>query len=378
MRKKRRDTAALFAEGRGLAESVLRDTGERPPRAERLAAGLVALWPAPLTAVLLTGPDGSGLAVRDEAGHARPDWHEALRPALTVWAEGQEPPAALAAPAELGLADHFLHGAAIGWDGRPFGALALALHKRTADAPLAQALLTHLADHLGFRLFREGAQRQGQGGYRDLADLTNLVGHEFNNLLNSVALQLAALGQKGLTPDRYPELAEVRRKVAAAGGLVRRLQDFCSRGSPPRQPTDLNAAVQAAVAADPDPAGRVRLELGAELPPVQGTPRDLERLAGALLRGACAASPAEAGAIVARTGKGPGAAVWLRVEDAGADPDDELLPQLFEPFVAVRPGDDGLALPLAKAVARRLGGALRGEKRAGGGMVIVAELRAAD
>ena len=79
-----------------------------------------------------------------------------------------------------------------------------------------------------------------------------------------------------------------------------------------------------------------------------------------------------------RTGKGANPTVWLRVEDTGSNPDDQLLPRLFEPFVPVREGDDGIALALAKAIARRLGGNLRGERREGGGMVFVAELRAAE
>ena len=44
----------------------------------------------------------------------------------------------------------------------------------------------------------------------------------------------------------------------------------------------------------------------------------------------------------------------------------------------MRAGDDGVGLALAKAIARRLGGNVRGEKRAGGGMVFVAELRATE
>jgi signal transduction histidine kinase len=367
--KKRRESATLFAAARELAESTLRDTDEAAERVNRLSAGLVALWPAPLTAALLTGPDGEACAARDEAGHVRPDWHEAVCPLLAAWADG---PASAAAPAALGLRDHVLHGAAAAWGGRRYGAVALALHKRTADAALAQTLLTHLADHLGFRLSRQEAERQAEARYRDLADLTNLVGHEFNNVLNSVGLQVAALAQRGLTPDHFTELAEVRKGIGAAGLLVRRLQDLCYKGSPPRRPADVNRAVRTALAADPGLAGRVRFEPAPDLPPAQGAPSDLARLAAALLRGA---GP---GAVALRTGRGPDSSVWLRVEDAGPDPDDELLPRLFEPFVAVRAGDDGVALALAKAIARRLGGNVRGEKRAGGGMAFVAELRAAE
>ncbi|HEX5269253.1 MAG TPA: HAMP domain-containing sensor histidine kinase, partial [Gemmataceae bacterium] len=365
---------ALFTEGRALVETALREEGGTAGRLARLAAGLHALWPAPLTAVLLAGADGTELAVVDEAGRPRPEWHDALRPQLAPGTGGDPPATPAAAADSLGLPEHLLHGGSVGWGGRRYGAVALALHKRTADAALADALLTHLADHLGFRLFLEAEGRQEQTRYRDLADLTNLVGHEFNNVLNSVGLQVAALGTKGLTAEHFPELGEVRKQVAAAGRMVRRLQDLCHKGSPSRQPTDLNRAVRAAVA-DAPLAGRVALQLDPALPPVQGTTLDLERLVGGLLRGSAADGP---GAVTVATGKGTGAAVWLRVEDVGPDPDDDLLPHLFEPFVPVRAGDDGLGLALAKSIARRLGGNLRGEKRPGGGMQFVAELRAAE
>ncbi len=375
MRKKRRDAVALFTEGRALAESALREEGGAS-RSERLASGLHALWPAPLTAVLFPGTDGNGLIVVDEAGRPRPDWHDGVRAQLAPWTEGDHPQTVAPAADTLGLPDHFLHGGAVTWGGRRYGAVALALHKRTTDAALAQALLTTLADHLAFRLFLEGEARQEQSRYRDLADLTNLVGHEFNNVLNSVGLQVAALGTKGLTAEHFPELGEMRKQVASAGRMVRRLQDYCHKGSPPRQPSDLNQAVRAA-AADSTLAGRLHLELAPNLPPVQGTALDLERLAGGLLRGAAAAATGHELVTVA-TGRGTGATVWLRVEDAGPDPDDDLLPHLFEPFVSIRAGDDGVGLALAKSIARRLGGNLRGEKRAGGGMLFVAELRAAE
>jgi len=346
-------------------------------RAERLTAGLASLWPAPLTASLIADPIWCNCAVTDEAGHARREWQELLRPHLLQWAEQKGPVGPTAAPAELNLPDHLLHGGVVAWEGRQYGSVGLALHKRTTDAPVAQALLTHVADHLGFQLFQEEAERQRQIRYRDLADLTTLVGHEFNNVLNSVGLQVAALGQKGLTGDDFPELAEVRMQVAAAGQMVWRLQDYCLKGSSPREPTDLNRAVRAA-AAHPSLCNRVRLELAAELPAIQGTALDTERLAGALMRGACAATEPGLGLVTVGTGKGTGSMVWLRVEDTGSDPEDALLPRLFEPFVPVREGDDGVVLALAKAIGRRLGGNLRGERRIGGGMVFVAELRAAE
>ena len=272
---------------------------------------------------------------------------------------------------EVPLPEHVLHRVAVRWDGRQYGLLALALHRLRERCALAHALLAHVAESLACRLFQGEADRRGQAQYRDLADLTNLVGHEFNNALNAIGLQIAALAQKGLTADAHcPELVEVRRQVAAAGTLVRRLQDLCGKAFPPRQVADLNRAVRAVL------AQRVRLELEPTLPPVQGTALDLERLADALVRGGSAGSVVAD--VTVQTARGPGATVWLRVESPEANPDPTWLTRLFEPFVGLQPGEGGTALALARAVARRLGGSVRAEPRTGGGLLFIAELRAAE
>ena len=120
------------------------------PRAERLTAGLATLWPAPLTAVLCSRARRARAGRRATRRATRaPTGTTALRPQLARWAEGAGRSARSPPRRRWAWPDHFLHGGAVGWDGRRYGALALALHKRTADAALAQALLTHLADHLG-------------------------------------------------------------------------------------------------------------------------------------------------------------------------------------------------------------------------------------
>jgi signal transduction histidine kinase len=363
--KKRTDLVAALQRGRALAA----EAAHEDDRTDRVASGLAALWPAPLHACLL----GGRLSVRDEAGRPRPEWEDLLRAELSRCAEA-EPGKAAASPlaVELGLADHFLHGVAVGRAGRRYGALALALHKRTTDAALAQAALMHLADHLAFLLYLREQERQARGRWADLADLANLTAHEFNNTLNSIGLQLATLGPKGLQVEHVPELAEVRRQVREGGTRSRQLQEFCHREQAGARTADLNRAVRAAVETAA-PGAAVRLELADDLPAVHGTDLDLERLAGALAGAAAAAG----GAVAVRTGRGGESGVWLSVEDDGPAPDEDELPHLFEPFVAVRPGDDGYSRAVARAIARRLGGGIRAERRAGGGMVFVVDLREA-
>jgi signal transduction histidine kinase len=375
--KHRTDLVAALERARALAEEVAHGAGDAD-RARRLAEGLSALWPAPVHACLLTGPGGESLAVRGEAGAASAEWEAALAPELRRWAEGDPGRVTTAAaPALLGPSGQVLHGVPIARGGRRYGALALALPKRAADAPLAQAVLIFLADHLAGLLFLDEQERRGQGRWRDLADLTTLVAHEFNNALNSIGLQVAALGLKGLGAEKVPELAEVRRQVREAGGRVRRLQDFCSQGQPPPGSADLNRAARAAVAARGGEGAAVSLELDPALPAVQGTDLDLERLVGVLLGSAAAEAASGGTAVAVRTGRGPDSSVWLRVEDTAPEPDEELMPRLFEPFAGVRAGGDGGGPALARAIARRLGGTVRAEKRPGGGLIVVVDLREA-
>lgn len=362
--KRRSDMAALLEGARTVVDEVV--AAPEDERAARMTAGLRELWPAPLHACLLEAPNGGQISTLDEAGHPQADWANTLRGELARAGEngrlGSRP-----VPPEVGLAEHTLHQATARRGERCYGTLAVALHRRASDVGLAQTLLTYAADHLAFALAERELRRQAQAQMRDMADFAALVAHEFNNALNTIGLQAAVLAHKGITPEDHPELAEVRRAVRFAGGRVRQMQEFCRAGRGSLAPTELNQAVCQAAQGIPG----VQLELAPDLPPVLATDMDLERLVAILLRNAQAAG---AQTIVVRTGQGD-AGVWLRVEDDGALPDDEMMPQLFEPFAPVRPSIEGGGPALARAVARRLEAQVSGEKRPSGGMAFVVSLR---
>ncbi len=367
--KRRMDVATMLERARALAEDVA--AAAEPGRAELLTAGFGALWPAPLHAALLGTGDEARVLARDEAGHSRPEWADALRADLRrLAAEDAGGVSTAPPPPDVGLTEHALHGVAVARGGRRYGALALALHKRVSDVALAQTLLTYAADHLAFALFLRDQERDALARRRDLADFAALMAHDFNNALNGIGLQVAVLAHKGISPDDYPELAEVRREVRRAGARMREMQEFCQRGRPPLGAADLNRAARAAAAAHP----AARLELAPDLPPVLGSDLDLERIAGVLLRNAAAAGAHD---MLVRTGRGAGGAPWLRVEDDGAAPDDEAIASLFEPFAESRPGGEGEGLALVKAIVRRVEGSVAGEKRPGGGMTFTVGLRPA-
>ena len=125
------------------------------------------------------------------------------------------------------------------------------------------------------------------------------------------------------------------------------MQDFCHKGQPPLGEADLNRAVRAAVSAHAGEGAAVSLELDPALPPVQGTALDLERLVGVLLSSAAAETASGETAVVVRTERGPDSSVCLRVEDTAPEPDEDLMPRLFEPFQTTKEQGRGVGLGLA-------------------------------
>ncbi|MCI0465013.1 MAG: HAMP domain-containing histidine kinase [Gemmataceae bacterium] len=212
-----------------------------------------------------------------------------------------------------------------------------------------------------------------------LVDLTSRVAHEFNNVLNSILLQLALFEQRGLTPQANPELATMRRLGNGAATMIKQFQQLLHKHQVPLETLDLNPVVQQAVTAwqqENPSTPPIASELAPDLPPVLGSVADLTRLVHLLLSSAAAAMSGTPGIITLRTQRTP-QQVQLRVEDPGPGIAPELLPRLFEPFAVTRPGGAGWELTVCKAVASRLHGACHGENRGGGGMVFVVDLRVA-
>jgi two-component system, NtrC family, C4-dicarboxylate transport sensor histidine kinase DctB len=216
---------------------------------------------------------------------------------------------------------------------------------------------------------QESLSRDPAADYWNCVDLAAVVAHEFNNVLNNIQLHLAVMELKGANGAFQAELSGIRQISASAAVLIREFQQFGRKQHPPLRPVDLNAAIRAAVADWP----AVQLHLSADLPLVQGTESDLKRLVRLLLAyGEAGVVP---GATITTEPSGP--QVVLRVVDTGPQVPDELLPQLFEPFAAVRPGIDPWTLAVCKALVRRLQGTIEGTNRPEGGMAFTVCLRTA-
>ena len=95
-----------------------------------------------------------------------------------------------------------------------------------APREAAGAMLGWAAAAVGALLRLEEGESASAPHWAVVADLTRVVAHEFNNILNNVTLQLAVMEQKNLPPDLRPDLAVIRQAARTAAGMVNQLQQF--------------------------------------------------------------------------------------------------------------------------------------------------------
>lgn len=352
-------------------DDLFRTAAAPADRAARLADLMRNLWPtAPLTACLVRTDAGMATVVLDAAGQHHPD----LAAAVAAGELGES-------PGERTLAGRRLLVAPAVYGDRNLGVLAVAAPAdgdaavtpglRAALDVCARQLALHLAmDELRDRLADETA-------LATIGELAGPVVHEFNNLLNTMLLQVAVMEQK-VDAELLPDLQTIRRQGASVTTLVRQWQQCRRRPPDAAAPTlDVNAIVEQAVSEirrqRGATTGETALKLAPDLPPVRGQASELRRLVKLLLNHALAVSNVGATVVTESAGE----AVVLRVEDAGPDIPATALPRLFDPLGESRPGTTRLELAACRTLVRRFQGKLRAEGRPGGGITVVFELPAA-
>jgi signal transduction histidine kinase len=363
------DLLARIDRGGIAFAAAFRKEGDSSARAVQLAEVLRALWPAAaLTACLLR--DGRAAVVLDQGGRPSPELATQL---LTERAVGS--PAG-----EIGLDNQLLLVEPAVIAGRWFGALAVSAPANggTAAKEETRALLSDFARQLSLHFELEERQREvhilrerlaEENALAAIGELAGPVVHEFNNLLNTMLLQVAVMEQK-VDESLLPDLRTIRRQGAGVIALVKQWQQCRRRPAATQCTLDVNSLIEEAAAVDP----AVALDLTPRLPAVPGHATDFRRLVTFLLDNARAVSGGNR--VVVRT-ESAGDGVVFRVEDSGPAIPTETLPRLFEALGEDRPGTKRLELATCRTLVRRLQGKIRGENRTTGGVTVVVELPAA-
>lgn len=227
---------------------------------------------------------------------------------------------------------------------------------------------TMLQEHDQLKAQLQALQRQQVTGV-----LARELAHDLTNRLTVV------LGQLDLAMDGMAEgdgrKLHLRHAENAAKGCVQSAQALLAFGRGRQEPAaiDVNQLVDTVcglLRRVLDDKIRVVLELGSDLPQVQGDAAQLEQVVMNLGLNARQAMD-EGGTLTFRTGRSPEGWAALTVEDTGVGISAELLDRIWQPFFSTRPAEDGVGLGLAtsREILRGLGGRIQVLSNPGQGSV---------
>jgi signal transduction histidine kinase len=208
-----------------------------------------------------------------------------------------------------------------------------------------------------------------------MGQLATSIAHEVNQPLAAIASNAeAAIRLLSAAP---PDLADVRGAMAdivkdakRAGEVIARTHSMLKRQRVDYGPQDVNALIEGIrpVLANYAVARHVGLEieLGRDLPAVQGHGVQLQQVITNLLMNAIDAVPDAAPPVDPVAGRvglttsadGQGGAVVVRVTDNGVGLSPEALARIFEPFYTTKAKGLGMGLSIARTIVEAHGGRL--------------------
>jgi K+-sensing histidine kinase KdpD len=207
--------------------------------------------------------------------------------------------------------------------------------------------------------------------------LLRSVSHDLRSPLTAILASADALASPGLTlaaEDRL-ELAEaIRDEATRLDRVVEQLLDLsrleAGAAEPHRELWHVDELVGQALAGLGAEAGRVRLEIGSETPPVEVDAAQVERVLANLVDNALQYSPPGSHVLVRAE---PGATeLRIHVVDTGAGLPEEQREALFQPFSRGTAGrGSGLGLAIARGFAEANGGRLWAQDDPGGGHLVL-------
>jgi two-component system sensor histidine kinase KdpD len=383
-----REATALFALSRTLATSPTTDAALPAILALLLEEGRLA-------GIRVTrGPDAHVVA---EAG-ATPESAGAIVSSLAR-RPGAEPASWVrthqAARGRRDAAGSDLYRIAIETDGEVLGALWVT-RARAAGAPgrAVTRLLSLAADQVALAWQRERLAAEAKQADVELRSeaaqsaLLELVSHDLRTPLASIRASAGGLADPAVDlsdADRRAAAQRIDAEAERLNQLVGNLLDLSriQGGSlvPHLEPHDLADLVDAALRrlSSELPRELVRVQVAGTLPPVLVDPVLLDQALANILDNIAQHAPGAAVTIAAQPVDG-GAAVDLRIEDEGPGVPELALGRLFERFYRAPRADRharrglGIGLAVVRGAVEAMGGTVRVERGAGGGLAVVLRL----
>jgi len=214
------------------------------------------------------------------------------------------------------------------------------------------------------------------------------IAHDFNNLLTGVLgnvdLALADLGEDA--PARW-NIELIRKAGQRLSELTGKILDYAGKPRSVIERVDLSDLAKDMVPlleASIDRKTALAFEGDPTAPPIEADPGQIRQVVMNLIANASEALDGKEGTVTVRTGAasfsageldasftgeipGPGAYVFLEVEDTGPGVDEETLAKVFDPFFTTKSTGRGLGLATVLGIVRGHGGAMLVDSVAGKG-----------
>src|SRR5690606_1911729 len=212
-----------------------------------------------------------------------------------------------------------------------------------------------------------------------MRELARNLAHEVNQPLAAVvsyaggALQLLEQGRAD--PAKLKRaLEQVGVQAKRASRIIQDFREFLRREEMRHEKLDLRLLVSEAVALVESAAREAGVTLQLRLPPalpsIEGDPVQLQQVLINLMHNAIeslssAEVPQRLLEVLVDADREQ---VEILVRDSGVGMPDDLLPQLFTPFLTTKPHGLGMGLPVSRSIVEFHGGRMSGESNPQGGM----------
>ncbi|GLK71417.1 PAS domain-containing sensor histidine kinase [Ancylobacter dichloromethanicus] len=212
-----------------------------------------------------------------------------------------------------------------------------------------------------------------------LGEMAMALAHEINQPLGAIvnfagAARRSLMGRAVRVGELEEVLINIGAEAARAGDVIKSLRSFL-KGSPQSSAAACVNAAVTVVLGFAGPAMReqsvdFRLQLAADLPPVQGDQIILQQIILNLVTNAIqamGAQPLGQRHLDIHTLRESASNVRVDVLDTGIGLPKELGERIFEPFITTKANGSGLGLSIARTLAQRLGGAIEAAAQPGEG-----------
>lgn len=210
------------------------------------------------------------------------------------------------------------------------------------------------------------------------------VAHEFNNLLTAVS-GFAQLGLSSDDPSEKDEALQVALRTSQRGqSITAGLLTFARRREARRELCQVRDVVDETLALVEHQLNRASVAVQREYEPVPATfcdPGQIAQVVMNLLTNARDSMAVTRGGMLLLSLRERGGQIELRVGDTGVGIPEELLPQLFQPFVTTKDaqGDSdtigtGLGLAITRGIIEGHHGTIEVQSRAGQGTTMIVRL----